>query len=108
MAKHYKLECRFFFSPLDKIDCFFLFLYLKLSPLLLVSHNGTAKIKIKKQSLSRKHSAHRKPGSAQCKSGKTGTNCLLQNIHFFRQIYNYFSPSQFCTLGRALRLKYYL
>lgn len=23
MAKHYKLECRFFFSPLDKIDCFF-------------------------------------------------------------------------------------
>lgn len=25
-AKHYKLECRFFFSPLDKIDFFFFFI----------------------------------------------------------------------------------
>lgn len=101
MAKHHKLECRFFFHLWIKLIVF-LFLYLKLSPLLLVSHNGTAKIKIKKQSLSRKHSAHRKPGSAQYKPGKTGTKVSLQNIHRFRQIYNYFSPSHFCTLGRAL------
>jgi len=44
----------------------FLFLHIKLSPLLLVSHNGTVSPKIKKQSLSRSHSAYAEvsPGEA--------------------------------------------
>lgn len=92
-------------STSQKVDFYslFFFLHIKLSPLLLVSQRGIANLKIKKQSLSRSHSAYTEVrlGEAQV------IRVCLQNIYFFKQVYNFQCLIFLCS-GRALWQKYYL
>lgn len=83
MSKQHNLE-RFLFTFRGN-QSFFLFLHIKLSLLLLVYCNGTAGLKIKKQSLSRRHSAY----TEENLWGALVIRVSLQSIHCFRQIHNF-------------------
>lgn len=76
---------------------FFLVLHIKLSPLLLVYYNGTAGLKIKKQSLSRRHSAY----TEENLRGALVIRVSLGSIYCFRQVHN-FECLIFPYTGRVL------